>query len=151
MEQNFLLIQNKGSNTQQVEASLHAAIQRRTFRVLPKTFSKVYVKVSPHDQVKEKQKMACGITQIPIISSDAITGHKLQGLTKDNIIVYSWNKVTEWIYVVLSRVKTLDGLYLVRHLKLNDIKPPSRDYLAFLQRMKNMQSTELERFRELTS
>ena len=32
--------------------------------------------------------MACGITQVPVILSDAITGHKLQGLTKDNVIVY---------------------------------------------------------------
>ena len=91
--------------------------------------------------------MACGITQILVISSDAITGHKLQGLTKDNLIVYSWNKITEWIYVVLSRVKTLEGLFLVRPLKLTDIKPPSKEYLSFLQRMKDMQTTELERFR----
>ena len=107
----------------------------------------VNVRVSPHDQVKHKQKMACGITQIPVISSDAITGHKLQDLTKDNLIVYSWNKITEWIYVVLSRVKTLEGLFLVRPLKLTDIKPPSKEYLSFLQRMKDMQTTELKRFR----
>ena len=92
--------------------------------------------------------MACGITQILVISSDVITGHKLQGLTKDNLIVYSWNKITEcWMHVVLSRVKTLEGLFLVRPLKLTDIKPPSKEYLSFLQRMKDMQTTELERFR----
>ena len=68
----------------------------------PKNFSTCNISVSPHDQVREKQKMTCGIKQIPVVSSDAITGHKLQGLTKDNIIVYSWNKLSEWIYVVLS-------------------------------------------------
>ena len=91
--------------------------------------------------------MACGITQVPVILSNAITGHELQGLTKDNVIVYSWNKLTEWIYVVLSPVKTLEGLFLVQTLKLADIKPPSREYLAFLRRMKDMQTAELERFR----
>ena len=119
--------------------------------VLPKRFTTCKLRVSPHDQVEEKQKMTCGITQIPVVSSDAITGHKLQGLTKDNIIVYSWNKVTEWMYVVLSRVRTLNGLYLVRHLKLSDIVPPSRQYLSFIQRMKNMQTAELERFRDSSS
>ena len=38
--------------------------------------------------------------------------------------------------VVLSYVRTLNGLYLVRHLKLSDIVPPSRQYLSFVQRMK---------------
>ena len=91
------------------------------------------------------------MTQIPVNSSDAITGHKLQGLTKDNLIVYSWNKLTEWIYVVLSRVKTLNGLYLIRRLKLSDIKLPSRDYLAFLQRMKDLQSVDLQRFKSYST
>ena len=129
-------------------SSLNAAVRSRTFRLGPKNFSTCKISVSPHDQVKEKQKMSCGIRQIPVVSSDAITGHKLQGLTKDNIIVYSWNKLTEWIYVVLSRVKTMDGLYLVRPLKLNDITLPSKSYLDFLRRMKDMQNTELQRFRD---
>ena len=133
---------------QVINTRLNAAIQSRTFKLAPKRFTTCKLRVSPHDQVEEKQKMTCGISQIPVVSSDAITGHKLQGLTKNNIIVYSWNKATEWMYVVLSRVRTLNGLYLVRHLKLSDIVPPSRQYLAFIQRMKNMQTAELDRFRD---
>ena len=91
------------------------------------------------------------MTQIPINASDAITGHKLQGLTKDHIIVYSWNKSTSWIYVVLSRVRKLSGLYLVRGLKLSDIKPPSRDYLLFMQRMEKIQDSELARHTHIFS
>ena len=89
--------------------------------------------------------MKCRVFQFPVNSSDAITGHKLQGLTKDNLIVYSWNKSTGWIYVVLSRVRTLSGLYLVRRLKLSDIKPPSKHYLEFMQRMRVMEQRELDR------
>ena len=37
--------------------------------------------VAPDDFVSEKQTMKCKITQIPVNSSDAITGHKLQRLT----------------------------------------------------------------------
>ena len=95
--------------------------------------------------------MNCMMTQIPVNSSDAITGHKLQGLTKDHIIVYSWNKSTSWIYVVLSRVRKLSGLYLVRGLKLSDIKPPSRDYLLFMQQIEQIQDNELTRCEHLFS
>ena len=77
----------------------------------------------------------------------AVTHPTRRSSTKDNLIVYSWNKITEWMYVVLSRVKTLEGLFLVRPLKLTDIKPPLKEYLSFLQSMKDMQTTELKRFR----
>ena len=83
--------------------------------------------------------MKCAMTQVPINASDAITGHKLQGLTKDNLIVYSWNRSTNWTYVVLSRVRTLNGLFLMKPLKLEDIKPPSRDYIAFMDYIKNIE------------
>ncbi|KAL7426537.1 hypothetical protein ACHAXM_000502 [Skeletonema potamos] len=84
--------------------------------------------------------MKCSVTQIPVNARDAITGHKLQGLRKDNIIVFSW---------ILSRgVRTLEGLYLFQKLNLGDIKPPSRDYLAFLERMRDLEWNELERERE---
>ena len=133
-----------------IEQKLHLAIRARTFRLKPQTFS-CRIKVSPNDLVKEKQPMNCMMTQIPINSSDAITGHKLQGLTKDHIIVYSWNKSTSWIYVVLSRVRKLSGLYLVRGLRLSDIKPPSRDYLSFMQRMEQIQDIELTRCENMFS
>ena len=89
------------------------------------------------------------MTQSSVNASDAITGHKFQGLTKDNLIVYSWtwNKSTNWIYVVLFHISTLSGLYLYISLKLRDTKPPSQDYLAFLERMKKLQEHDLERFR----
>ena len=103
------------------------------------------MKVAPNDFVSEKQTMKCKINQIPVNSSDAITGHKLQGLTKDQLIVYSWNKSTSWIYVVLSRVRTLKGLFLLKGIRLKDIKPPSRDYLAFMGQMMRLQQVDLDR------
>ena len=124
----------------------------KLFRLKPKKMS-VTVNVLPHDDVSQSSRvlMKCKVTQIPVNSSDAITGHKLQGLTKDNVIVFSWNKSTNWIYVVLSRVRTLSGLYLFRALRLKDIKPPSREYFAFLDRMRSMQRWEIERSRRRAS
>jgi hypothetical protein len=82
------------------------------------------------------------MTQFLVNSSDAVTGHKLQGMTKDNVIVASWNKQINWIYVVLSRVRTLDGLYLFKKLKLTDIKKPEsfRDFQAFMERMRRLEA-----------
>ena len=39
--------------------------------------------------VSERQTTKCKINQILVNSSDAITGHKLQGFTNDQLIVYS--------------------------------------------------------------
>ena len=55
--------------------------------------------------------------QIPINMNDATIGHKLQGMSKDAVIITSWPSgglFKNWEYVVLSRVRTHDGLYLFR-------------------------------------
>jgi hypothetical protein len=52
------------------------------------------------------------VTQIPLIRNLATTGHKLQGQTKDAIIVSDYLYANNWIYVVLSRVTTRAGLFL---------------------------------------
>ena len=54
------------------------------------------------------------IMQFPINNDLATTGHKLQGMTKQYLIVSQLNYSTpNWIYVVLSRVTSLDGLFLL--------------------------------------
>ena len=63
------------------------------------------------------------VTQFGVNSSIGTTGHKLQGSTKKNLIVVSWNyKFKNWPYVVLSRVETSSGLYLLEKLD------PNKDY-----------------------
>ena len=61
-------------------------------------------------------------TQFPLISSSCTAGHKLQGCTVDNILVNSWYYGCNWVYVVLSRVKTLEGLYLRKQLSHDLLK-----------------------------
>ena len=52
-------------------------------------------------------------TQLPVISNNATTGHKLQGSTKESIFIARFFYETKnWNYVVLSRVRTRDGLFL---------------------------------------
>ena len=61
-------------------------------------------------------------TQIPLISNDATTGHKLQGSSVDNMYLPSWSYQLNWPYVMLSRVRTLNGLFLGKPLD------PKADY-----------------------
>jgi hypothetical protein len=44
--------------------------------------------------------------QFSINSNIATTGHKLQGMSKDFMVVTEWGTFPNWVYVVLSRVRT---------------------------------------------
>ncbi len=57
-------------------------------------------------------KTSIQIEQFPILGNYATTGHKLQGKSLDELVIAEWSQVKNWAYVVLSRVRTLDGLYL---------------------------------------
>ncbi len=69
--------------------------------------------------------------QIQANINDARTGHKLQGMSKDVIVVSSWptgglaTMCKNWEYVVLSHVCTLSGLYLVEPIDMNKSFKPS--------------------------
>ena len=57
--------------------------------------------------------------QFPLISNACTTGHKLQGCTCSLILVNEWYYGSNWPYVVLSRVKTLEGLHIKQALDEN--------------------------------
>ena len=52
------------------------------------------------------------MNQFPILPNHATTGHKLQGQTKENLLISAWFYGKNWPYIVLSRVKWLSGLFL---------------------------------------
>ena len=52
-------------------------------------------------------------TQIPLMLSYSLTSHKLQSITLDSAIFDIANAFCEHqVYVALSRVKTLNGVYI---------------------------------------
>lgn len=68
------------------------------------------------------QSIRSYMNRFPVLSNNATTGHKLQGQTKASLFVSDWCYTRNWPYVVLSRVKTLKGLFLRRQLD------PDADY-----------------------
>ena len=56
------------------------------------------MKEDDHEMVKMKA------TQLPVISNQATTGHKLQGASINQLFVNNWNYTTNWPYVVLSQL-----------------------------------------------
>ena len=68
------------------------------------------------------KKEVGSFTQLPIKLGYAVTMHKTQGQTYDNIFVSPSAFADGQLYVALSRVKTIDGLFLDSPITENDIK-----------------------------
>jgi hypothetical protein len=89
--------------------------------------------------------------QIPANSNDATTSHKLQGISKDAIIVLSWPigslgaMFKNWEYVVLSRVRTLSGLYLVKPIDMDKSFQPSPQLTSYIDKIRKFKKNMLEK------
>ncbi len=89
--------------------------------------------------------------QIPANSNDATTGHKLQGMSKDAIIVSSWPTGSlaamfkNWEYVVLSQVRTLSRLYLVKSIDMDKSFQPSPQLTSYMEKIRKFEKDMLEK------
>ena len=93
------------------------------------------------------------MNQIPANSNDGTTGHKLQGMSKKEIILLSWptgglSKIFKnWEYVVLSRVRTLSGLYLVDPIDMEKSLDPSSQLRSYIDKIKKNKKDILDQCR----
>lgn len=62
-------------------------------------------------------------SQFPVNVANARTVHKLQGRSLTSVVISTFDYTGNWVYVVLSRCATLDGLFLRK--KLLKTKPMS--------------------------
>ena len=89
-------------------------IRPATFSFKPKQHTFKAKILKPRElQVKgdEREVLQMQATQLPILINNATTGHKLQGSSVDSLFVHNWSYVTNWVYVMLSRVRTRAGLF----------------------------------------
>ena len=142
---------NKKMNTKldELKNDLTNEINLCKFKLEPEQFSpEVTVK---HYHASSNIVFRCKMMQIPTNSNDATTGHKLQGMSKDAIIVSSWptGKLSamfkNWEYVVLSRVRTLSGLYLVNPIDMDKSFQPSPQLASYMDKIRKFEKDFLEK------
>jgi hypothetical protein len=88
----------------------------------PKEFS-VDMKLPGSTSLIKVFKMA----QFAVNMSLATTGHKLQGMTMDLLILAEISLMPNWLHVIMSRVTLLKGLYLMQPLTTEIFKLISRN------------------------
>ena len=97
-------------------------IHPEIFALEPKTYTfqaKILKPSVLQTKGDEREAISMKAKQLPVITNNATTGHKLQGSGVDNVFIHTWSYTTNWVYVMLSRVRTKSGLYMR--------KPLSRD------------------------
>jgi PIF1-like helicase/Helitron helicase-like domain at N-terminus len=117
-------------NTRQTPSEFKLKVRHQAFKTkLP----------NPLDITDEYQLVEMKATQLPILVNNATTGHKLQGSGVDQLFVHNWSYTTNWAYVMLSRVKTLSGLY-ARHMIDTDLTKylPNKKYHNMIAELKSM-------------
>jgi len=122
------------------KARLKKEQQSRRFKLEPQQ-SSTTVSFKEHDLATIRTTAKCRMTQIPVVLADAITGHKLQGMTIPHVIIASWGYFAKnWPYVVLSRSTTFKGLYLFETIDMDKSFAPSRDLVEYLRRAEDLQN-----------
>ena len=71
----------------------------------------------------------------------ATTCHKLQGMTKKNVVITEWGRHKNWVYVVLSRETTRLGLFLLKKFNIRDLEglEVPRSLKSFETRMRKVE------------
>jgi hypothetical protein len=130
------------SHLESLTNTLSTEMNNHKFKLDPETLStKVSVKGNVTTITTNYQ---CKMKQIPANTNDATTGHTLQGMSKDVIIVASWptkSMFKNWEYVVLYRVQTLSVLYLVKPIDINKSFEPSDELKRYIKHAKEKETT----------
>ena len=147
------------SKTQKIESiiknktdDLSTKMNDLKFKLEPEQFSPT-ISIPQFYSSKKRNEFRCKMKQIPANMNDATTGHKLQGMSKDVIIITSWPTGTmfkNWEYVVLSRACTISGLYLVHPIDMEKNFEPSNELKQYMIHAKHMEQTMLQKLNQQT-
>ena len=92
-----------------------------TFELVPKEHT--FIADVPYPKSLQCGKKESRLTlhmqglQLPFICNNATKGHKLHGASVASLFVHTRSMVENWSHVVLSRVRTMTGLYLKKPLE----------------------------------
>ena len=134
----------------QLSTKLTQQNQAHTFRLKTKT-STTKIDMKSHSLATATTDFKCKLIQFPVNCNDATTGHKLQGMTKDVVIITSWPSgglFKNWEYVVLSRVKTHKGLYLFQKIPMDKDFSPSKELCQFFNRARKKEQIYIKENRK---
>ena len=116
--------ETKRNRIEKLETKLLQIRKQRQFKIKPeKRTVTINLKVSRGSHIQNKYTYQMLV--FPVNICTAATGHKLQSQSKDILIISSWPKLqgkaafVNWEYVMLSRVRTLEGLYIFEKLDYN--------------------------------
>ncbi len=112
---------------------------------------KTKISIKPYNDSSKKVEFCCKMIQIPANINDVTTRHKLQGMSKDVIVVSSWltgglaTMFKNWEYVVLSRVCTLSRLYHVEPIDMDKPLKPSSELKKYIENARQKETDILEK------
>lgn len=114
-------------------SSVHVRIGRRVHEVEPVSWERYAYELGAGDE--PERKTVGSFKQIPLRPAWALTIHKAQGLTFDQVHVDFGRGAFAHgqTYVALSRCRSLEGLTLSRHLRRTDVRVDDAAF-AFLDR-----------------
>ncbi len=107
---------------ERIGRTVHVAVDGESHEVLPATWEKYRYTYSSATKRLSKDVVA-EFTQFPLRLAWAVTIHKSQGSTYDRAIIDLGPRAFApgQTYVALSRLRSLDGLHLVRPLRPSDV------------------------------
>jgi hypothetical protein len=105
---------------------------------------KVDMPINLIDGAKTRKTVDVTINRFPVLINHATTGHKLQGQTKTNLFISEWHYGANWPYVVLSRVKTLKGLFLRIPIRITHSFSQDNRLVQMLTRMRQKTPQEYD-------
>ena len=105
-----------------IKDTVYVEIDQEEFEVQPSTWEKFRYSYSPATKELKKEIVA-EFTQFPLRLAWGVTIHKSQGKTYSRAIVDLGSRsfAPGQTYVALSRISSLDGLYLSRDLRPSDV------------------------------
>lgn len=107
-----------------------------TRKELRQTWTPIFKKTTTFP-VSNNKTIKCRRTNFPLCQASAITTHKSQGATFDHVVFdYNRGLQQQLVYVALSRVRTIEGLFMTNpnnDFKFHHAKPATSPMLLSLQ------------------